>query len=208
MLSYADGILWLGQFALNANMFEALRHTRGQRSETIPVEVQEEWMGALAKTAEELWYFAHTEITECRTSRPCGNIVVQFSAPVCWDIAGHSRDAAYVGQLVASIQSMLTRDQQFHLARLAKSIATTVPLCRLMELLLRCAGIDTATPTDADIICALCVAVGRYEGHLACAYSPRCNNTAAAIDILSEVCKPSLPRLLGLLSPLLSRPLL
>jgi hypothetical protein len=216
VLSVRYGVLKMGDYPLAIGQFKELRTFRGERVETIPVELQKTFYSCLVTDVQQLVYLAHAEKSDGLMHRPCTAITLEnCETTLAWEIAGQSRDPGAVGTLVSGIASQLTFDQKQRVADLADAIARTQPLCRLMQAALWAAGAaggsaaaGSAGVCDADIICALCMVVGSYTGRYAYAYLPCCDSTAEAIAILSQTCPPSLPRSLGSLSPLLSQHLL
>ena len=208
-LVVANGQLTFGGFPLQINAFGDRDLCRGQRTETLSLETMKRLYESVVTSAEQFSYLAHAEKAEALPYRPCTEITIENCATtLAWEIAGQSRDPGAVGALVSARAQRLSPQQKVTVAELARVIACAQPLCHLIRTGLAACGISTEQPSDADIICALCVIVGSYTGRYAYAYLQCCDNTAAAVAILAQSCPPLLPQSLGSLSPLLSQPLL
>lgn len=205
-----NGQLTLGGFPLQVNIFKDKElGGRGPRTETVPLETMKALYETLLTSAEQAVYLAHSEKAEGQPHRPCTEITLENSkTTLAWEIAAQSRDSGAVGTLVGAIGQQLTYKQKCDVADLARAIARTPPICRLIQTGLAACGIAVDRPSDVDVLCALCVIVGSYPGRYAYAYLRCCDNTAAALGILTQACPPLLPRSLGSLSPLLSQLLL
>jgi hypothetical protein len=212
ILYFRNGTLKLGGVVLNANIFPALCNLSRpvDITEPVPLSVQKQWISSVMhgklKTTE-MTYYVNSELAECRKARPYYSLWLdQNRVPFGWAQASF-RDPDAVGQAVAGVFDLLSEDEMAETASLADSLAKTLPVCPLLACLLQLSGASPDMPTNLDVICALSVAVVRYEGQLACAYRRSCENTARAIAILRTKCPPLQPHLLGLLSPLpLSQP--
>jgi hypothetical protein len=208
-LVLANGQLTLGGYPLQINALGDRSLFRGQRTETVPLETMKALYESVVTSAEQFTYLGHSEKAESLSSRPCTEVTLENCATtLAWEIAGQSRDPGAVGSLVSYVARRLSPQHKTDVAELARVIAHTPPLCRLIRTGLAACGISDEQPSDADVICALCVIVGSHAGRYAYAYLHCCDNTAAAIGILSQSCPSSLPRSLGSLSPLLSQQLL
>ena len=212
VVSYHNDVLKIGDFPININqfgsarsrIFETARRTGKPIVETIPLTMQIAWLKALLGSAEEAMYCAHSEICDNRLFRPCVAICAEYGKPLCWEIAAFSRDPGNVGQLVAIFASTLAPQSLEAVAAYAKTLALHKPVCPMLDICLRACGIDPQKASDADMICALVMAVASYTGQFARAYHRGCSESNAAVCLIEQACPHLQPRLLGLLSPVLS----
>lgn len=201
------GQLMLGDLALGINQFKELRNFQGTRSENVPVEMMKTLYSSLVKDVNQIYYLAHCEKSDGLMNRPCTAITLDnCETTLAWEIAAQSRDPDAIGTLVSSVASLLSFDQKRAVDEHAQSILGNQPFCRLVLAGLAACGAMPEDANKADIICALCVIACSYTGRYAYAYLACCDNTSAALGILSSSCPLLLPRSLGSLSPLLSQP--
>lgn len=205
VITLRGSVLAIGMLQLNANIFPALCSAKRPADivEQIPIMVQKQWITAVMSEerlrSNELAYYMHSELAECRVVRPYYSLWTdRNTVPFVWAQAAFGRDSGAVGQMVADVFWMIDAADMASTAQFAAS----PPNCHLLHTLLRLSGASPETSTDLDIICALCIAVRRYEGQLACAYILASDATTQAIATLRQKCLPSQLRSLGLLSPL------